>query len=143
MCLNTEAKLERDKKYSEESFWLKTVEEDKFTNLYDVKTQVDKIYSLALENSMDQLVLKEWQQHVLTLSSQVESLRNKSHATALKGLKKVFEGSRGLNEDNKKLVEEILRSSQGEEQVVQRVVNAPMWGTKTSLFSLGTTSPIL
>ena len=42
----------------------------------------------------------------------------------------MFGGSRGLNEDNKKLVEEILRSSQREEPVVQRVVNAPtpMWG---------------
>ena len=105
-------------------------QEDKFTNLYDVKSQVDKIYSLALENSMEQTVIKEWQQHVLTLSSLVDSLRNKSHITALKGLKKVFGGSRGLNEDNKKLVEEILRSSQREEPVVQRVVNAPtpMWG---------------
>ena len=88
-------------------------QEDKFTNLYDVKTQVDKIYSysLALENSMDQLVIKEWQQHVLTLASLVDSLRNKSHITAFKNLKKVFGGSRGLNEDSKKLVEEILRSS--------------------------------
>ena len=105
-------------------------QEDKFTNLYDVKSQVDKIYSLALENSMEQTVIKEWQQHVLTLSSLVDSLRNKSHITALKGLKKVFGGSRGHNDDNKKLVEEILRSSQREEPVVQRVVNAPtpMWG---------------
>ena len=89
-------------------------QEDKFTNVYDVKTQVEKIDSLALENSMDQLVIKEWQQHVLTLASLVDSLRNKSHITALKGLKKVFGGSRGLNEDSKKLVEEILRSSQRE-----------------------------
>jgi len=133
--------LERDKKYSEESFWLKTInlrdmfQEDKFTNLYDVKTQVDKIYSLALENSMDQLIIKEWQQHVLTLTSLVDSLRNKSHVTALKNLKKVFGGSRGLNEDSKKLVEEILRSSQREEPVIQRVVNTPMYGGPRSNYS--------
>jgi len=48
-----------------------------------VKTQVDEIYRLALENSMDPLVIKEWQQHVLTLTSLVDSLRNKSHVTAL------------------------------------------------------------
>ena len=77
---------------------------------------------------MHQLVIKEWQQHVLTVSSLVDSLRNKSHITALKRLKKVFGGSRGLNDDNKKLVEDILRSSQREEPVVQQVVNAPMWG---------------
>ena len=55
-----QAKMKRDKKYSEESFWLKTVnlremfQDDRFTNLYDVQTQVNKIYSLALENSMEQ-----------------------------------------------------------------------------------------
>ena len=99
ICVWNQAKLERDKKYSEESFWLKTVnlremfQEDKFSNLYDVKTQVDKIYRLALENSMDPLVIKEWQQHVLSLASLVDSLRNKSHVTALKVLKKVFGGN--------------------------------------------------
>ena len=102
-------------------------QEDKFFNLYDVKTQVDKIYSLALENSMDPLIIKEWQQHVLTLSSLVDSLRNKSHVTALKSLKKVFGGSRGLTDDNKKLVEDILKSSQREGPVVQQVFNTPMW----------------
>ena len=67
-----QAKMERDKKYSEESFWLKTVnlremfQDDRFTNLYDVQTQVNKIYSLALENSMEQSTIQEWQQHVLT-----------------------------------------------------------------------------
>ena len=61
-----QAKMERDKKYSEESFWLKTVnlremfQDDRFTNLYDVQTQVNKIYSLALENSMEQSTIQEW-----------------------------------------------------------------------------------
>ena len=110
-------------------------QEDKFSNLYDVKTQVDKIYRLALENSMDPLVIKEWQQHVLTLTSLVDSLRNKSHVTALKGLKKVFGGNQGLTDDNKKLVEDILRSSQREEPVVQQVVNAPMWGAPRPTYS--------
>ena len=110
-------------------------QEDKFLNLYDVKTQVDKIYSLALENSMDPLIIKEWQQHVLTLSSLVDSLRNKSHVTALKRLKKVFGGSRGLTDDNKKLVDDILRSSQREEPIVQQVVNTPMWGSSRPNYS--------
>ena len=133
MCL----KLEKDKKYSEESFWLKTVnlremfQDDKFTNLYTVKKQLDIFTAWHWRISG---ISKEWQHHVLTLSSLVDSLRNKSHITALKGLKKVSGGRRGLNEDNKKLVEDILRSSQSEERVVQRVV------TKTLLFCMGTTS---
>ena len=32
-----------------------------------------------------------------------------------------------MNEDNKKLVDSILRNSQREEPVVQHVVQAPMW----------------
>ena len=78
-----QAKMKRDKKYSEESFWLKTVnlremfQDDRFTNLYDVQTQVNKIYSLALENSMEQSTIQEWQQHVLTVSTLLDSLKNK------------------------------------------------------------------
>ena len=53
---------------------------------------------------MDPLVIKEWQQHVLTLASLVDSLRNNSHVTALKGLKKVFGGNQGLTDDTKKLL---------------------------------------
>ena len=125
--------MERDKKYSEESFWLKTVnlremfQDDRFTNLYDVQTQVNKFYSLALENSMEQSTIQEWQQHVLTVSTLLDSLKNKSHTTALKDLKKVFGGTRGLNEANTKLVDSILRNSQREEPVVQRVVDWPGW----------------
>ena len=102
--------MERDKKYSEESFWLKTVnlremfQDDRFTNLYDVQTQVNKFYSLALENSMEQSTIQEWQQHVLIVSTFLDSLKNKSHTTALKDLKKVFGGTKGFNKANTKLV---------------------------------------
>ena len=131
--LPVQAKLERDKKWSEESFWLRTVNlretftEDKFTNLYEVKAQVDRIYSLALENSMEQSIISEWHQHVILLQSLVDSFKNKSHKSALKHLKKVFGSSRGLNEDNKKLVDSILREAQRKEPVVQQVVHAPSW----------------
>ena len=120
--------MERDRKWSEESFWLRTVNlrqsftEDKFTNLYEVKDQVDRIYSLALENNMDQSIITEWQQHVIVLQSLVDSFKNKSHKSALKRLKKVFGSSRGLNDENKKLVDSILRDAQREEPVVQQVV---------------------
>ena len=129
-------KLARDLKYNQESFWLRIVDlrenfnDDKFTNLFEVKGKVDKIYNMALENSMEQKVIQEWQQHVLTVTSLCDGLRNKSHATALKDLKKIFGSNRGLNDDNKKLVDAILRNSQREEPVIQQVVQAPMWGQR-------------
>ena len=125
--------MDRDRKWSEESFWLRTVNlresftEDKFTNLYEVKGQVDRIYSLALENNMDHSIITEWQQHVILLQSLVDSFKNKSHRSALKRLKKVFGSSRGLNDENKKLMDSILRDAQREEPVVQQVVQAPQW----------------
>ena len=125
--------MDRDRKWSEESFWLRTVNlresftEDKFTNLYEVKGQVDRIYSLALENNMDHSIITEWQQHVILLQSLVDSFKNKSHKSALKRLKKVFGSSRGLNDENKKLMDSILRDAQREEPVVQQVVQAPQW----------------
>ena len=82
---------------------------------------------MALENSMEQNVIQEWQQHVLTVTSLCDGLRGKSHATALKDLKKLFGSNRGLNDVNKKLVGSILRNSQREEQ---HVVQTPMWGNR-------------
>ena len=123
-------KTDREKKYSEESFWLRTINlrenftEDKYTNLYEVQNAVHKIYSLALENNLGQEVISEWQQHVIIIQSLIDSLGSKSHKTALKELKKVFRGSRGLNDDNRRLVDSILRNSQREEPVVQQVVHA-------------------
>ena len=70
-----EEKLARDLKYNQESFWLRIVDlrenfnDEKFTNLFEVNAKVDKIYNMALENSMEQTVIQEWQQHVLTVSS--------------------------------------------------------------------------
>ena len=128
-----QAKLERERKYSEESFWLRTVNlresftEDRFTNLYEVQTAINKIYNLALENNLGQDVITEWQQHVIVVQSLLDNLGTKSHKTALKDLKKVFGGTRGLNEDNRRLVDSILRNSQREEPVVQQVVQSSMY----------------
>ena len=94
-----QAKLERERKYSEESFWLRTVNlresfsEDRFTSLYEVQTAINKIYNLALENNLGQDVITEWQQHVIVVQSLLDNLGTKSHKTALKDLKKVFGGS--------------------------------------------------
>ena len=130
-CL--QAKLDREKKYSEDSFWLRTVNlrenftEDKFTSLFEVQAAVNKIYNLALENDLGHDIITEWQQHVIVVQSLLDNLGSKSHKTALKDLKKVFGGTRGLNEDNRRLVDSILRNSQREEPVVQQVVQAPMY----------------
>jgi hypothetical protein len=125
-----QVKSEREKKYSEEAFWLRTVSfrenftEDKFSNLFEVQAAIHKIYSLALENNLGQDTIAEWQQHVIVVQSLLDSLGTKSHKTAIKDLKKIFGGSRGLNENNKKLVDSILRNSQREEPVIQQVVHA-------------------
>ena len=130
-CL--QVKLERERKYSEESFWLRTINlrenftEDKFTSLFEVQLAVNKIYNLALENNLGHDIITEWQQHVIVVQSLLDNLGTKSHKTALKDLKKVFGGTRGLNEDNRRLVDSILRNSQREEPVVQQVVQAPMY----------------
>ena len=131
--LCSQVKLDREKKYSEESFWLRTVSlrenftEDKFTNLFEVQSAINKIYNLALENNLGKDIIGEWQQHVIVIQSLLDNLGAKSHKTALKDLKKVFGGTRGLNEDNRRLVDSILRNSQREEPVVQQVVQASMY----------------
>ena len=107
----SQVKLEREKKYSEESFWLRTVSlrenftEDKFTNLFEVQSAINKIYNLALANNLGKDIIGEWQQHVIVIQSLLDDLGTRSHKTALKDLKKVFGGNRGLNEDNRRLVD--------------------------------------
>ena len=114
-CL--QVKLDRERKYFEESFWLRTINlrenftEDKFTSLFEVQAAVNKIYNLALENNLGYDIITEWQQHVIAVQSLLDNLGNKSHKTALKDLKKVFGGTR-------RLVDSILRNSQREEPVV-------------------------
>ena len=72
--------MEREKKYSEESFWLRTVNlrenftEHKFTNLYEVQHAIHKIYSLALENNLGQDIISEWQQNVILVQSLLDTL---------------------------------------------------------------------
>ena len=100
---------------------------------------INKIYSLALENNLGQDIISEWQQNVILMQSLLDTLGSKSHKTALKDLKKVFGGTRGLNEDNRRLVDSILRNSQREEPVVQQGVQAhayrqgPRYGTPSYL----------
>ena len=97
--LDLQVKLDREKKYSEESLWLRTVNlrmnftEDKFTYLFEMQAAINKIYNLALENNLGQGIITEWQQHVIVVQSLLDNLGTKSHKTALKDLKKVFGGT--------------------------------------------------
>ena len=125
-----QVKSEREKKYSEEAFWLRTVSfrenftEDKFSNLFEVQAAIHKIYSLALENNLGQDIIAEWQQHVIVVQSLLDSLGTKSHRTAMKDLKKKSLEETGLKSGQQKMMDSILRNSQREEPVIQQVVQA-------------------
>ena len=95
-----QVKLDREKKYSEESFWLRTVSlrenftEDKFTNLFEVQSAINKIYNLALENNLGKDIIGEWQQHVIVIQSLLDNLGTKSH-NSLERFEKSFWGYQG------------------------------------------------
>ena len=98
--------------------------EDKFSNLFEVQAAIHKIYSLALENNLGQDIIAACQQHVIVVQSLLDNLGTNSHRTAMKDLKKIAGGNRGLNQDNKKLVDSILRNSQCDKPVNQQVVQS-------------------
>ena len=85
--------------------------DDKYFNLFQIKGEVDKIYSLALENNMEREVIEEWRQLQIFVNVLLEGLKNKSHSEAIKELKLVFGGSRGLDDEHSKLARRILRQS--------------------------------
>ena len=85
--------------------------DDKYFNLFQIKGEVDKIYSLALENNMEREVIEEWRQLQIFVNVLLEGLKNKSHSEAIKELKLVFGGSRGLDDEHSKLARKILRQS--------------------------------
>ena len=76
---------------------------DKYFSLSQIKSEVDKIYSLALENNMQREVIKEWRQLQIFVNVLLEGFKNKSHSEAIKKLKLVFGGTRGLSNENSKL----------------------------------------
>ena len=70
--------------------------DDKYFSLFQIKGEVDKIYSLALENNMERDVSEEWRQLQIFVYVLLEGLKNKSHSEAIKELKLVFGGSVGI-----------------------------------------------
>ena len=87
--IKLQAILEKEKKLQQEGFWLETVtfgknlRDDKWFNLFDIKAAMDKIL-----------------------------LKNKPHQEAIKTLKIKFGGSRGLDDDSRRMVNRIMRDSQ-------------------------------
>ena len=86
--------------------------DDKYFSLFPIKMEVDKIFSLALELNMDKQVIEEWRQLTVLVNNCIDGLRHKSHQQAIKELKLLMGGSKGLNDDNARIVRRILRDSQ-------------------------------
>jgi hypothetical protein len=57
---------------------------------FQIKGEVDKIYSLGLENNMEREVIGECRQLQICVNVLLEGLKNKSHSEAIKELKLVF-----------------------------------------------------
>ena len=96
--------------------------DDKYFSLFQIKSEVDKIYSLALENNMQREVIKEWRQLQIFVNVLLEGLKNKSHSEAIKKLKLVFGGTRCLSDENSKLARRIWRQSSS-----ANFASAPTW----------------
>ena len=96
--------------------------DDKYFSLFQIKSEVDKIYSLALENNIEREMIEEWRQLQIFVNVLLEGLKNKSHSEAIKKLKLVFGGTRGLSDENSKLARRILRQSSS-----ANFASAPAW----------------
>ena len=66
--------------------------DDKYFSLFPIKTEVDKIFSLALELTMDKQIIEEWRQITVLVSHCIDGLRHKSHQQAIKELKLLLGG---------------------------------------------------
>jgi len=56
--------------------------DDTYFSLFQIKGEVDKIYSLALENNMEREVIEEWRQLRIFVNVLLEGLKNKSHSAS-------------------------------------------------------------
>ena len=85
--------------------------DDKYFSLFAIKAEAEKIYNLALELEIDNSTKEEWRQYVVLCNFLIEQLKHKSHHDAIRDLKLVFGGARGLNPENEKLAKKILKAS--------------------------------
>ena len=60
---------------------------------------------------MDKNTKEEWRQYTVLCNVLIEQLKHKPQQDAIRALKIVFGGNRGLSEENEKLAKKILKSS--------------------------------
>ena len=98
--------------------------DDKYFSLFAIKAEAEKIHNLALELEMDKDTKEKWRQYAVLCNVLIEQLKQRPHQDAIKDLKLVFGGNRGLSEANEKLTKKILKSSNA-----SMALNvAPNWG---------------
>jgi len=85
--------------------------DDKYFSLFAIKEEAEKIHNLALQLEIDQNTKEEWRQYVVLCNFLIDQLKHKSHHDAIRDLKLVFGGARGLNPENEKLAKKILKAS--------------------------------
>ena len=85
--------------------------DDKYFSLFAIKAEAEKIHNLALQLEIDKETREEWRQTIVLCSFLIDQLKQKPHQDAIKHLKLVFGGARGLNPENEKLAKKILKSS--------------------------------
>ena len=85
--------------------------DDKYLSLFAIKAEAEKIYNLALELEVDKNTKEEWRQYTVLCNVLIEQLKHRPHQDAMRDLKIVFGGNRGLSEENEKLAKKILKSS--------------------------------
>jgi hypothetical protein len=107
--------------------------DDKYFSLFPIKAEAEKIHNLALELEMDKDTKEEWRQCTVLCNLLIEQLKHRPHHDAIKDLKLVFGGSRGLNEENEKLAKKILKSSNAS----MASNAAPNWGYQPAPVMMG------
>ena len=81
--------------------------DDKYFSLFAIKPEAEKIHNLALELEMDKDTKEEWRQYTVLCNVLIEQLKHRPHLDAIKDLKLVFGGNRGLSEEMRNWLKKI------------------------------------
>ena len=104
--------------------------DDKYFSLFAIKAEAKKIHNLALQLEIDQNTKEEWRQYVVLCNFLIDQLKHKSHHDAIRDLKLVFGGARGLNPENEKLAKKILKASNANSSAT---MGAPAWQSQNQM----------
>ena len=104
--------------------------DDKYFSLFAIKAEAEKIHNLALQLEIDQKTKEEWRQYVVLCNLLIDQLKHKSHIDAIRDLKMVFGGARGLNPENEKLAKKILKASNAS---ASALMSAPAWQSQNHM----------